>query len=182
MSIGSKVTSGIVVALLLAGGYYAASPYISVAMIRSAVQEGDYGTFNEYVDYAALRENLKNQFKARLVKKATKGKSDVGTGLALAAFGAPLVEHMVDSFVTPEGITALLEDADAEKAKKGKVKKVETNAYTWPGTVAQGYAGGLDRFVVWVERDDVMTSMVFRRSGFATWKLTEIDLPDDVFK
>jgi hypothetical protein len=181
MSTASKLTSWLVVALLLAGGYYGVSPYIRIAMMRSAVLEGDYATFSEYVDYPALRENLKNQFKARFVKEVTKGKSDLGSGLAFA-FGPMVVDHMVDAYVTPEGITALLEDTDADEARKGRVEKGETSAYTFPGTVAQGYAGGLDRFVVRVERENVNTAMVFRRSGFATWKLSEIDLPDDVFK
>jgi hypothetical protein len=160
-------------------GYYVGSPYVAVAMMRRAGQQGDYAAVSEYIDYARLRENSKGQFNARLVKQATSGKSDIGTGLALA-FGPMVIDQMIDAFVTPEGLASLLEGADAEEAKKGK--KLDAKTDTAPSTRSQGYAGGLDRFVVWIESDDVMTAMTFRRSGFATWKLTEVELPDDVFK
>src|SRR5262245_9672108 len=101
MTTGNKFTPWLVLALLLAGGYYVASPYVSVAMMRSAAQEGDYATVNEYVDYPALRENFKGQFKARLVKQVAKGKNDLGSGLALA-FGHVLIDNMIDAYLTPE--------------------------------------------------------------------------------
>jgi hypothetical protein len=172
----SKLTSWIVVALLLAAGYYAGSPYLAVAMMRRAGQEGDYASMNEYIDYARLRENFKGQFNARLVKQVTNGRSDAGTGLALAPL---VIDQMIDAFVTPEGVASMLEGADAEEAKEGKKFDAKTDE---PSTITQGYVGGLSRFAVRIESDDVMTTVIFRRSGFATWKLTEVELPDDAFQ
>src|SRR5262249_5275823 len=149
--------------LVLAGGYYGVSPYISVELMRRAGQGGDYATVTEYVDFPALRENLKGQFNASFMEMASKSDNALATGLALT-FGPIFIDKMIDAYITPEGITAMLEGADAEEeqeAKKVKVEKVGANTDTEPATITQGYAGGLNRFAVRVERDDNTMTMVF---------------------
>jgi hypothetical protein len=83
-----------------------------------------------------------------------------------------ILDRMIDSVVTPEGIAALV--------RAGKVGHTETESAA-PRPVDYGFHYvALDRFDVTVRRKDAAgdpVRLVFQRRGLFSWKLIRIALP-----
>ena len=93
-------------ALLLAVlffGFLAASPYITFHRIKQAADAEDLQALSSYVDYPALRENLKAHMLAAVGAKldAEQDNPLASLGRAIATSAA---EKMIDALITPENI------------------------------------------------------------------------------
>lgn len=177
-------------ALGIAGFWYW-SPFLAMHQMADAAKSQDAETFNEYVDYPRMRESLKGQFQARMAATMSPSSQDnpfagLGTMLSMA-----LVNQMVDAMVRPEFVMKAMQE--------GKVR-LEREQAREPGSANAGAAGtadarkqpklvhdrkGVNKLVTYVvdpEHPEAprtqQASLVFERSGFATWKLTELRLPE----
>jgi hypothetical protein len=185
--VASKSLKAAVVAVVVAvGPYWYWSPYIAMRSMQAAAHKHDADAFNQYVDYPKLRESLKGQFGARIaevVGDAGKGESDVQrAGGALGAMlGMAMVERLIEAMVRPEFIMKSMNEAklqdptargtsdptsNAERVKWMFDRKGVDRIVAYGGDVAEGNAP-----------KESGVGFVFDRSGFASWKLSEIRLP-----
>src|SRR6266478_1764953 len=95
----------ICVALLLA---YAASPYFSFWRFRTALRSGDSAAISSHIDFPAVRASLKKQLVARFARETTGHKR-------WSNLGPTLIDAIVDAYVTPDGIAALMSNPEALK-------------------------------------------------------------------
>ncbi|WP_244142637.1 DUF2939 domain-containing protein [Paraburkholderia phenoliruptrix] len=102
------VVTLIVIALIAGLGFAYASPYIALNNLKRAADARDAQTVNQYVDFPALRESLKQQVTGLLTRRLDAH----GNGNPLAAIGAmigvALIGPLVDAYATPDGVAALL--------------------------------------------------------------------------
>ncbi|CAG2141311.1 DUF2939 domain-containing protein [Cupriavidus numazuensis] len=86
-----------------------ASPYWTIYQMRSAIETHDAEKFSRYVDYPALRENLKGQLlsslKGQMQSPALKDNPFAGLGQMI---GLAMVNTIVDTMVSPAGVMALM--------------------------------------------------------------------------
>lgn len=98
----------VVVALLGLAGYVATGPYRTLSGLQTAIARGDAAALSQYVDFPALRQNLKDQLNAR----ANNGvNSTFQNGIASRIVGgiaASIIDGTVNSLVTPVGLNRLL--------------------------------------------------------------------------
>ena len=151
--------------LLVAAGWYYFSPLWTLKAMYDAAQANDREAFAEYVDYPALREDLREEATAYLETEAKRDGSE-GAQLGLA-MGRALMGPLVDTMVSPERMqVAFAALAVAETAKGGDPRKAASKAKV--------ERIGLNRFRVSTERQP-QTGFVFERRGLG-WKLAGIDL------
>ena len=93
---------------------YVVSPYYSFWRFTQALKAGDQQRFEKMVDFRSVRESLKKQFKAKLAEgkpAATEQPKKEPSLLTLSDQFAPrLIDTLVDAYVTPAGLAALLAD------------------------------------------------------------------------
>ncbi|PZR41019.1 DUF2939 domain-containing protein [Paraburkholderia fungorum] len=98
----------IVIVVIAALGFGYASPYIALNNLKRAADARDAQTVNQYVDFPALRESLKQQVTGLLTRRL----DGHGNGNPFAAIGAmigvALIGPLVDAYATPDGVAALL--------------------------------------------------------------------------
>ncbi|MFM0505902.1 DUF2939 domain-containing protein [Paraburkholderia caffeinilytica] len=98
----------IVIVVIAALGFGYASPYMALNNLKRAADARDAQTVNEYVDFPALRESLKQQVTGLLTRRL----DTQGNGNPFAAIGAmigvALIGPLVDAYATPDGVAALL--------------------------------------------------------------------------
>ncbi|MBB4514814.1 DUF2939 domain-containing protein [Paraburkholderia fungorum] len=98
----------IVIVVIAALGFGYASPYIALNNLKRAADARDAQTVNQYVDFPALRESLKQQVTGLLTRRL----DGHGSGNPFAAIGAmigvALIGPLVDAYATPDGVAALL--------------------------------------------------------------------------
>jgi hypothetical protein len=176
-------------ALLIAatGAYWYWSPYMAMSSMQSAAEKQDADAFNQYVDYPKLRESLKGQFSAAMTKELGKRPSGGGdlenAGAALGTMlGLAFADRFIDAMVRPEVVMQAMAEgklqnpARSAQSDAGAPVKQDRDDIKW--TVERK---GVDRVVARGTQGDATLdgtpAFVFDRSGFASWKLTEIRLP-----
>src|SRR5437660_7465113 len=85
---------------------YGASPYVSFSRFTRAVQARNAPAISSYVDFPAVRASLKKQLVARFARETTGHKR-------WSNLGPTLIDAIVDAYVTPDGIAALLSNPAA---------------------------------------------------------------------
>ena len=180
---GRAAALAAVLGAAVVAGYWYWSPHLALRTMRAAAQSGDADTLNQHVDYPRLRESLKGQFGAQMAEKlatpdATES-SSARAGAALGAMlGAVMVDRMIDTLVRPETIMRAIERGQLKGSSSapgadGQAKPAKRADWTLKRL-------GFDRVIAAArsdETDNRGVGFVFDRTGFATWKLTELRLP-----
>ncbi|MFN2475974.1 MAG: DUF2939 domain-containing protein [Chthoniobacterales bacterium] len=96
---------GVIAAIVL----YIASPYYAFWRFTVALRAHDAAELNERVDFPSLRKSMKQQLNAKVGSLRPQNPKRQKTFDTLAdAFGAQLIDSLVDSYLTPEGLAAFL--------------------------------------------------------------------------
>jgi hypothetical protein len=144
---------------------YGASPYFSFWRFTVAVQSGDAAAISARVDFSAVRASLKRQLVARFTHQGSQHKR-------WSNLGPTLIDAIIDAYVTPDGIAALLSNPEVLKnlqspqqfrftlGKTANYSKVKYAFFTGPGS-----------FVV--ERDGIKLWFHFTGTG---WQLYDLGL------
>jgi hypothetical protein len=155
-------TALVCIVLLLA---YAVSPYFSLWRFTVAIKSGDSAAINSRVDFPAVRASLKKQLIARFAQATTGHKRWFNVG-------PTLIDVIVDTYATPDGIAALVSNPEAIKnlqaphrfhlptGKNGESLKLQHAFFTGPRTFMVAHDGMKLRFT-------------FKWVG---WQLSDIDL------
>src|SRR5262249_593624 len=160
--------------LLAIGAYFAFSPYVALRGLRSALHSGDSVALEDRVDFPRLRENLKAQLNVAMLKNLNSELSANPFSALALGLASKLVESMVDSFVTPEGIASL---GRGERPNTGSIAPISSSSTKEPFANARVTREALDRFSVWVPNDKGEESrFVFHRYGIR-WTHTGIGVP-----
>lgn len=125
----------IVIVVIAALGFAYASPYIALNNLKRAADARDAQTVNQYVDFPALRESLKEQVAGLLTRRL--GAHSNGNPLAAigAMIGVALIGPLVDAYATPDGVAALL-NGMPPRGDPGERPPVPPAANTLPDTAA----------------------------------------------
>jgi hypothetical protein len=200
LPLSTAVTTIIGIVLIALAVSYA-SPYLVLDRLKRAADARDAQTINEYVDYPALRESLKEQV-SELLRRRLETQASTRPFAALGALvGMALVGPLVDAYATPDGVAALLNGipprgepgetppGPSEPPSQGTTSTApadESNSSN-PSAPSQperakphtttGYRGP-DEFVITYEPDDgnARYSAILRRDGWFSWKLAAVDL------
>jgi hypothetical protein len=111
---------GLLIALVVlcaaaAVAYYFASPLLALDGLRSAAKSGDRDRLAQLVDFPVLRENLKSELSAKMLKVVRDDpdmRDNPYAGLG-AVFAPIVVDKLVDAYVTPDTISAMVESGKA---------------------------------------------------------------------
>ena len=167
-----------VAALIAAGlGWYEGSPLYTLSQMRAAAEAGDGAKLSNYVDYQALKIDLKDEVRREIILEANRRGAEgdplskLGTEFAVA-----LVPAGVDLLVTPEAVEAMFDARSAAQpaAEQGAQSKVGVMPVGIPRNGAMIERHGIDEFKVKVKGKD--GAAVFRRYGLG-WKLVGVDMP-----
>lgn len=180
MSKGWTVAAILTVSVIFLAAY-AGSPFLAARDFIAAARSGDADKLEASVDFPSVRETLKSQLNAKITQKALTDPEANGSlfaGLSMM-FGPAIVDKMVDAYVTPDGMAALLggNRVSLDKAYKPSPETTDVD-YSYEYI-------SLDRFRVKAHAKDKpessMASLVWERRGLFTWKLVRFDLPQTIF-
>lgn len=163
-----------VLSLILSLWFYF-TPHMVVNNMKSAAKAKDAAKLSEYVNYPALKENLKTNLNSELTSVAiNKSKTDPFSAMG-AAMATMFIDPLINTLVTPEGLSMMM-NGDATQARTG-------NAATRPSDsdvkTSMSYES-FDRFVVTATKEDAVEEsidLIFIRDSMFSWKLTGVRLP-----
>jgi Protein of unknown function (DUF2939) len=165
-----KLIAAIVVAMLL---IYAASPYYSVWRFGEALRAHDMEALAARVDFHAVRGSLKQQIRDHFLGVLAKKKKDRLAQFLTAATDDPL-GRLIDAYVTPEGLAAIISDPapikNASSLSSLPSLDGSRGVIDWSKAHHAFFTGPRD-FAV----DHQGIKLLFRFDGFG-WKLHALDL------
>ena len=158
--------------------YLYASPYLALNNIKKAAQAGDADTLSEYIDFPSVKQGLKDQINAQIMKEVTQEDTDGFEALG-AMLATAMIDKAVDGIVTPDGVAMMVqgqkpdlngdavEQTDVEQADESKLD-YKTNYITYKS------------FKVSLSNPDYEDNLdiIMRRDGLS-WKVNRINLPLD---
>jgi len=163
------ISIGLLVAALIC--YVAVGPFITVYEIKAGIENRDSEKLTDYIDFTTLRANIKDQLNAYLMQQMSTELKGNPFGALGIAIGGKLVEGMVDSFVTPIGLSNLAGGRTPQEASNHS-QPLE------PFKNARYIYDSWSRFSVWVTGEGGREArFVLTRYGLS-WKLSNIVVPD----
>lgn len=172
------VTFGLVIAALV--GWYELSPRYTLNEMRKAAAAGNAAKLSNWVDYEALKIDLKGELRREILLEANRQGVEsnpitkFGTDLAVA-----LVPVGVNMVVTPEAVQAMFDARSAASTTgRGAGTKASGGVAVMPVGIPKDNIvierSGLSEFKVRTKGKD--GAAIFRRYGFG-WKLAGVDMP-----
>ena len=160
-----RVTRWIVLICALLLLVYCASPYFSFWRFTIALRSGDSSAISSRIDFPTVRASLKKQLVARFARATTDHKR-------WSNLGPTLIDTLVDTYATPEGIAALLSNPGALRDLQSPqhFRFSSGNGEDW-SKIKYAFFTGLRSFVV--NREGL--KLRFRFTGLG-WQLNDIDL------
>ncbi|MES2325763.1 MAG: DUF2939 domain-containing protein [Pseudomonadota bacterium] len=168
----TRVAAFAATALIIAAGalWYFESPVWTLHQMKAAADANDPDALSSYIDYPALRQDLKTEIRGQMMAEATKDRSAFGRlGLAI---GTELTAPVIDRLVTPAGMRA---------AHTAKRVEAQTRAAAQPASALRVpddpviVRRGFSEFLVASKRQP-KSGLLFKRHGLS-WKLSGVDLP-----
>jgi hypothetical protein len=181
-----SVLVAIVAVIAVGGAYWHYSPYLALKQMRAAAEQRDADTFNAYVDYPKVRESLKGQLAVLMTDKlGSSGATSGGFEGLGAALGLAFINPMIDSMVRPEMVMRSMQEGKLKPLPStggGSTGAVEpTNEPNWEFDRV-----GVNKLIAYAvdpdSKDITQVGVVFERSGFADWKLTEMRFPSELLR
>lgn len=172
--------------ILCTAAYVYAMPFITVYQIRLSLEQRDPAALAEHVDFPQLRENVKTQISAAMMRKMGENLLQNPLGTFALGLGSKVTDSLVDVMVTPAGVTRLLTGKDwVDSVKKGELPEISPE----PAAAAKPLAGARYGYDNWSEFSVYLPDgkpdehgkegeirFVLARAGFS-WKLTNIVVP-----
>jgi hypothetical protein len=174
-----------VVVVVAIAGYWYGSPYIAIHQMQTAANAADADAFNDKVDYPKLRESLKGQFSAIVAEKLGNSKDSENAFSALGSMlGLAMVDKMVDALVRPETVMKAMQNGQFGPGQKAPAAEAGSNSQSSAQKEQKPQWSydrkSVDKLIAYAEdgtNANNRVGLVFERSGFANWKLTEIRMP-----
>ena len=169
-----KYVIAVVAAVLL---LYLASPYYSIWRFGEALRAHDMNALSARVDFDAVRGSLKQQIRDHFLGVLKKKKKDRLAQFLAANAGDPL-DQLIDAYVTPEGLAAIISDpapiknASSLSSLPG-ITGAQPREIDW-SKFRHAYFTGPRDFAV----DHEGIKLRFRFNGLS-WKLHALDLQLD---
>ncbi|MBO9501035.1 DUF2939 domain-containing protein [Brevundimonas sp. A19_0] len=179
-----KLVTGLAgLALVAFAGAWALSPVFAMQALTRAAEQGDEQALDRLVDFAAVRQSLKDELNARMMAEMRADDSGVdpawaGLGMLL---GPAIVSGAIDAVVTPQGVATMVRTAEAPEpedvlnrpeASPGKTEDDVRKSWTYRG------ANRVEVRLTTTDRPDQPLILNMDRQGLFGWRLVEIDLPD----
>lgn len=158
---------------ILIGGWFWASPYYATYQLQAAVRQGDAARLASYVDFPAVRESLKSQLKAKALDELalddTSNNLEALGGLVGSLLGAALIDSVVDTLITADGLALLIRSGHLESSDTGAEEPTIIDSWTVKHR-------DLSHFELRNTTATDPTVLIFERTGLE-WKLVRVQIP-----
>lgn len=166
--VGKKAVIGALLAVAVA---YVVYPYVTLYRLGQAIRHGDASSLETMVDWAAVREGIKEDICDLVIDEPAEAKN----GAQLPPFGAGFVRgiagNAVDARVTPQALVAVAAQAPAEHPDpKGSAVRV-----TW------AFFAGPAAFLVDLHAPGQASAIRLQMDlRLGTWRVTRVWLPPEL--
>ena len=155
---------------------YIFSAMYSLHQVHKSIYYDNKQLSKDYVEWEEVRTNIKNYINVSLADKIAEDedfKKAGELGFLVAGLAGKFVEHAVDTYINPEGLSFLIKNSSESS------KIPEPSLRTLFAGVSLMKFDTFGSFHVDLESDGEKIPVHFRRIGFR-WKVDQIEFSDDL--
>ena len=172
-----KILPWLVGVLVIFAIYLYASPYIALHGIKTAVKQKDADKLSGYIDFPSVKQGIKDQVKAIMVKEIASSDEENGFEALGAMLATAMIDPIIDSAITPHGVALMFQgqapdfgvaDDSIQQEPQDKQINYQTSYLS------------VNRFKVQLNNtsNDQSISVIMHRD-WLSWKITRIVFPLD---
>lgn len=163
-----------IAALGIFAGYLYATPYITLFMLKRAVDAKSAKEVEKFIDFADVRDSLRSQLADYLQEQVAKDPDTAGFEGLAAGIGTALGGTMIDTSVSPGNLRKWLEGQQASETQKIYSIPPITDLTKTKNT-AMEYIG-LDVFEIRPGGQELIKSILLERRNLFSWKVRELSV------
>lgn len=196
---GKKARGGCIIPLGLlaigAVGFYF-TPHVAIYNMGKALEQGDAEALSQYVNYPSLRESLKSNLNTIMLREVSQSRNPLKA--MGAVFGTVLINPIVDTFVTPEGLSLMMKGEQPELDSASPKTSRPARTPPSPEDPAQSnqkpdgpkqktsmFYKDINHFSISTQNVETAENrepekpfeLIFERDGLMGWKLSAVQLP-----
>lgn len=177
-TMNKKLIGALIAVVVVICGYLYASPYLALNSIKKAAQAGDVEKVSAYIEYPSVRQSFKDQMNMMMMKEIANQKNDGFAALG-AMLASTMVDKMVDTFVTPEGMTLMLQGKNLKESQQSNAPTEESEAKQekQKPEYSSGYTSMNDFEVLIKDQDKAKEVKVHMVRDGLSWKINKIAVP-----
>lgn len=166
---------GIAIAVLgLFAAYLYATPYITLFMLKRAIEAKSAKEVEKFIDFADVRDSLRSQLADYLQDQVAKDPDAAGFEGLAAGFGTALGGTMIDTLVSPGNLRKWLEGQQVSEPQKiysipSVTDLIETKNPT------MNYMA-FDIFEVGSSGQELVKAILLERRNLFSWKVRELTI------
>ena len=175
-----KLLPWLVGLLVIFAIYLYASPYLVLNNIKNASEQGDADKLSVYIDFPSVKQSIKDQAKAVMVKELASSKEQDGFEALGTMLGAAMIDPLIDGLVTPDGVALMLQGQKLDFDLNNDTPEDKPKAKNEDIDYKARYLS-FNRFKVQViDADDPNESIdVIMHRDWLSWKVTRINFSLD---
>ena len=160
--------------------YLYASPYLVLNNIKNAAEQGDADKLSGYIDFPSVKQSMKDQVKAAMVKELASSKEQDGFEALGTMLGAAMIDPLIDGLVTPDGVALMLQGQKLDFDLNNDTPEDKPKAKNEDIDYKAGYLS-FNRFKVQIiDANDPNESIdVIMHRDWLSWKVTRINFSLD---
>ena len=160
--------------------YLYASPYLVLNNIKNAAEQGDADKLSGYIDLPSVKQSMKDQVKAVMVKELASIKEQDGFEALGTMLGAAMIDPLIDGLVTPDGVALMLQGQKLDFDLNNDTPEDKPKAKNEDVDYKAGYLS-FNRFKVQIiDANDPNESIdVILHRDWLSWKVTRINFSLD---
>ena len=170
--------------------YYYISPYTSILRFKSSIENNNLNLAKRFIDFTSVRTSLKSQIRESVFKAMSNQlpiKSYATFGMI---FVDPVINGIVDSTVTPNGLNVLLSQGNLTQSKSDDQSLFPTNSQVMKSSPKQStkpniqlYYKNINQFILTSSKhDEEPIKALMNRRGLFHWTLYDVYIPPHVLK
>ena len=161
--------------LTLAAGLLYASPYITLFMIKRAIETKSATEIEKFIDFPDIRDSLRTQLADFLQEEASKDKEAPALAQLSAGIGSALGTTIIDALVKPGNLQKLLDGENVTDSDDSHSFPPLTDIIESRKPISFGYKS-FDIFEVKLKDSQVVSSFDLERRNLFSWKVVGIGL------
>ena len=160
--------------------YLYASPYLVLNNIKNAAEQGDADKLSGYIDFPSVKQSMKDQVKAAMVKELASSKEQDGFEALGTMLATAMIDPLIDGLVTPDGVALMLQGQKLDFDLNNDTPEDKPKAKNEDVDYKAGYLS-FNRFKVQIiDANDPDESLdVIMHRDWLSWKVTRINFSLD---
>lgn len=176
----------IIIILIAILAYLYASPYLALKNLKSAAEQNDIETINQYIDYPSVRQGLKDQLNAYMLKELQQEKNNEFAKLG-SMLASSMTDSLLDAVITPAGIGLMVQGKNLNPSHmpiQTSDNNSQDNATKDEEKVEyKMYYTSFNRFVINVnnkQHHNQRVQVIMQRDGLS-WQIKQLLIPLDKY-